>query len=61
MTGSSGDRLAPPDAWASGVALIAAFAGMGLGARLREWLPALVFQRALYSVFLLLGLLMLAR
>lgn len=53
------DAAAPPDPWASGVALGAAFAGMALGARLRERLPALVFQRALYIVFLLLGLLML--
>lgn len=55
------EAAAPPDAWAASVALIAAFAGMGLGARLRERLPALVFQRALYTVFLLLGILMLAR
>ncbi len=53
------DAAAPPDPWASGVALGAAFAGMAVGARLRERLPALVFQRALYAIFLLLGLLML--
>jgi uncharacterized membrane protein YfcA len=55
------DAAAPPDAWAAGVALITAVAGMTLGARLRDRLPALVFQRALYAVFLLLGVLMLAR
>lgn len=43
------------------VALAAAGMGLWLGARLRERLPALVFQRALYSVFLGLGALMLAR
>ena len=53
------DAAAPPNPWASGTALAAAFAGMALGARLRERLPALLFQRALYAVFLLLGLLML--
>lgn len=55
------DAAAPPDAIGLGVALAAAFAGMGLGARLRRRLPAAQFQRALYAVFLLLGLLMLAR
>ncbi len=44
-----------------GVALVAAFVGLWLGARLRQRLPALVFQRALYTVFLGLGALMLAR
>lgn len=44
-----------------GVALGAAFVGLWLGARLRQRLPALVFQRALYTVFLGLGALMLAR
>lgn len=53
------DAAAPPDPWASGVALLAALAGMALGARLRERLPALLFQRALYATLGLLGLLML--
>jgi uncharacterized membrane protein YfcA len=53
------DAAAPPDAWAAGVALLTAFAGMAVGTWMRERLPALVFQRALYTVFLLLGLLML--
>ncbi len=53
------EAAAPPDVAALGVAVAAAFAGMALGARWREKLPALVFQRALYTVFLLLGLLML--
>lgn len=44
-----------------GVALVAAFVGLWLGARLRQRLPALEFQRALYTVFLGLGALMLAR
>ena len=44
-----------------GVALVAAGVGLWLGARLRERLPVLVFQRALYAVFLGLGALMLAR
>ncbi|MDP3253787.1 MAG: sulfite exporter TauE/SafE family protein [Hydrogenophaga sp.] len=43
------------------VALPAAFLGLWLGARLRQRLPALVFQRALYVVFLALGVLMLLR
>lgn len=53
------EAAAPPDAVASGLALLAALAGMSLGARLRQRLPGLVFQRALYGVFALLGLLML--
>lgn len=57
-------------AWRSGVsvplaghalALLAACAGVWLGARLRQRLPLQVFQRALYSVFIALGALMLAR
>ena len=43
------------------VALPAACMGLWLGARLRQRLPALVFQRALYGVFLGLGVLMLVR
>jgi uncharacterized membrane protein YfcA len=42
-------------------ALVAAFAGLGLGVALRQRLPLPVFQRALYGVFLALGGLMLAR
>lgn len=53
------EAAAPPDAIASGLALAAALAGMALGTRLRERLPGLVFQRALFAVFALLGLLML--
>ena len=55
------EAAAPPDVAACGVALLAALAGMALGARLRRRLPALLFQRALYAVFVLLGLLMLGR
>ncbi len=43
------------------VALAAAFAGLGLGAVLRRRLPLPVFQRALYSVFIALGALMIVR
>jgi uncharacterized membrane protein YfcA len=43
------------------IALLAACAGVWIGARLRQRLPLLVFQRALYSVFIALGALMLAR
>ena len=43
------------------VALLAAFAGLWGGAALRQRLPLSVFQRALYSVFVALGVLMLAR
>lgn len=43
------------------VALLAAFAGLGLGVALRRRMPMLVFQRALYAVFIALGALMLAR
>ncbi|MDR7096789.1 putative membrane protein YfcA [Hydrogenophaga laconesensis] len=43
------------------IALVAAFAGLWIGATLRNRLPLPVFQRALYSVFLALGSLMLAR
>lgn len=46
---------------AHAAALVAAFLGLWLGARLRQRLPALVFQRSLYAVFLGLGALMLAR
>ena len=53
------EAAAPPEAPALGVALAAAFAGMALGARWRQRLPAAHFQRALHVVFLLLGLLML--
>lgn len=53
------DAAAAPEPATTGVALAAAFAGLGLGARLRSRLPALAFQRTLYAVFLLLGLLML--
>lgn len=42
-------------------ALLAAFAGLGLGASLRQRMPVQVFQRALYGVFVGLGALMLAR
>lgn len=55
------DTAAPPQAPALAVALVAAVAGMGLGARWRQRLPAAQFQRALHAVFLVLGLLMLAR
>jgi uncharacterized membrane protein YfcA len=55
------DAAAPPEAPALGVALLAAFAGMGLGGHWRRRLPAVQFQRALHAVFLLLGLLMLMR
>jgi hypothetical protein len=50
-----------PDPWACGVALAAAFAGMALGARLRHRLPPLAFQRALFGVFVVLGLLTLVK
>ncbi len=43
------------------IALAAAFAGLWIGTALRQRLPLPVFQRALYSVFLALGALMLAR
>ncbi|HEX2009597.1 MAG TPA: sulfite exporter TauE/SafE family protein [Roseateles sp.] len=56
-----GNPMAALDARAGALALLTAFAGMALGARLRGRLPPLTFQRALYGVFLLLGLLMLRR
>lgn len=43
------------------LALVTACVGVWLGARLRQRLPVPVFQRALYSVFIALGALMLAR
>ncbi len=43
------------------IALAAACLGLWIGAHWRQRLPALMFQRALYSVFLGLGSLMLAR
>lgn len=52
------DAAQPPQAVASSVALAAAFAGMALGGRWRDRLPALMFQRALFAVFALLGVLM---
>ncbi|HEY0953426.1 MAG TPA: TSUP family transporter [Roseateles sp.] len=52
------ERVAWPSAVALAVAMGAAWGGMALGARWRERLPTLAFQRALYAVFLLLGALM---
>lgn len=49
------------DTWACTLASLSAFAGLWLGTALRRRLPPLLFQRALYGVFLLLGLLLLAR
>ncbi|WP_137918229.1 sulfite exporter TauE/SafE family protein [Hydrogenophaga sp. 2FB] len=43
------------------LALVAACAGVWIGARLRQRLPLPVFQRALFGVFIALGALMLAR
>jgi uncharacterized membrane protein YfcA len=43
------------------IALLASCAGVWIGARLRQRLPLLLFQRALYCVFMALGALMLAR
>lgn len=43
------------------IALLTACAGVWLGARLRQRLPVLVFQRALYAVFTVLGSVMLSR
>lgn len=43
------------------IALGAAFTGLWLGSVMRRRLPLRVFQRALYSVFIALGALMLAR
>ncbi|MCU0888816.1 MAG: sulfite exporter TauE/SafE family protein [Rubritepida sp.] len=43
------------------VALVAAFAGLWLGARWRRRLRPVAFQRALFAVFVLLGAAMLAR
>ncbi|QHE83677.1 sulfite exporter TauE/SafE family protein [Hydrogenophaga sp. BPS33] len=62
-------RLGPVALWggsalpltAHALALLAAFAGLWLGARWRQRLPLPVFQRALFAVFTALGLLMLAR
>jgi len=54
-------NLATPDAVACGVALIAAFAGLWAGTRLRRRMPVAAFQRALYGMFVLLGIAMLCR
>lgn len=62
-------RLGPAALWGGttvslaghAVALSGAFAGLWLGARWRERLPLPVFQRALFAVFVALGVLMLAR
>jgi uncharacterized membrane protein YfcA len=43
------------------VAVVAAFAGLALGARWRRRLQPLVFQRVLFAVFVLLGAVMLVR
>ena len=45
----------------SAVSLITAFVGLWLGAKIRDRLNPLTFQRALYTVFLLLGNLMIAK
>lgn len=62
-------RLGPAVLWggsalphtAHALALLAAFAGLWLGARWRQRLPLPLFQRALFAVFVALGVLMLAR
>lgn len=47
--------------WASAIATLSAFAGLWLGTALRRRLDALRFQRALNTVFVLLGLLLLSQ
>ncbi len=54
-------QAATPDATDCGVALLAAFAGLWAGTRLRRRLPAAAFQRALYGMFVLLGAALLGR
>jgi hypothetical protein len=49
------------DTLSCGVALVAAFAGMWLGVRWRRRLQPVVFQRVLFGVFVLLGVVMLVR
>ena len=49
------------DPLACGIGIAAAFAGLAAGARLRRHLQPAAFQRALYGVFLALGLLTVAR
>ena len=48
-------------AMANGVAMVAAMAGLWMGAKLLRRLPPATFQRMLYCVFLLLGTVMVGR
>lgn len=57
-TGVALESLDPVDL---GVAIAAAFLGLFLGAALRDRLEAALFQRALFTVFVLLGAVMVAR
>ncbi len=59
--GSAGTLAAWPEPTMTLLAVVAAFAGLGLGAAWRGRLQPLAFQRVLYAVFVLLGLIMLGR
>jgi uncharacterized membrane protein YfcA len=50
------DHQGPVPSAEAAVALLAAFAGMSAGARVRGRISATAFQRALYVVFVMLGL-----
>jgi uncharacterized membrane protein YfcA len=59
--GHAGAGDLSPNIGAVVLATVTAFAGMWGGARLRHLMQPLVFQRVLYAVFVLLGVIMLGR
>lgn len=59
--GNMGVAAAAVDIGAVAIAVLTAFLGLAVGTRLRNRLQPRVFQRALYGVFLLLGLAMVGR
>jgi uncharacterized protein len=59
--GHSGIALASVDLAALAIALGAAFLGLFLGAALRRCMRPVLFQRALYAVFLTIGVVMVSR
>lgn len=59
--GQAGITESAPDIAGGAVAMMSAFIGVGVGARLLHRFPPATFQRVLYAVLLLLGLIMIGR
>lgn len=59
--GQGGIADSSPDIAGGAVAMMSAFTGVGVGARLLRRFPPATFQRVLYAVLLLLGLIMIGR